>query len=101
MTKKTVNEQISDVLRQMALGQVSDAVRLLMHGNELTERQLKRLNLVNVADIKRAAGGVTEIKFFDRLKAIQCLMAFEQQADNTGTAFIEALMKSASSEDDE
>ena len=66
--KNDINEEIGEVLKQLALGSVSDPIRLLMHGNDLTERQLKRLNLLNVVDIKRTAGCISEIKFADRLK---------------------------------
>ena len=62
-SKKDIREQITDALRQIALGQVSDPVRLMLYGSELSERQIKRLNLTNVSGIKRSAGGISEIKF--------------------------------------
>ncbi len=99
--KNDINEEIGEVLKQLALGSVSDPIRLLMHGNDLTERQLKRLNLLNVVDIKRTAGCISEIKFADRLKAIQCLMAFGDKDSDRSSEFIKALMRSAEKADDE
>lgn len=100
--KNDLNEEIGVVLKQLALGSVSDPIRLLMYSNDLSERQLKRLNLLNVVDIKRTAGCVSEIKFADRLKAIQCLMAFAEKDSDKSSEFIKALMRSAeSTEDDE
>ncbi len=100
-SKKDIREQITDALRQIALGQVSDPVRLMLYSSELTERQIKRLNLTNVSGIKRSAGGISEIKFFDRIKAIQCLLALEEKGSGMGSALLEALSLSAREAQDE
>ena len=96
--RKDINQQIRDTLETMAVGSAGDALKLLMHGNELTDRQLKRLKLENVVAIKKASGSVSEIKFCDRLKAIQCLMAMEKSGDN-GSSFLNALLRSGDGED--
>ena len=57
---------------RLAFGCISDAVRLLFT-EELTEKDIGQMNLFNVSEIKRKKGGDIEIKFFDRLKALDRL----------------------------
>lgn len=59
---------------RLAFGGIADAVRLILAEEpELTS--LGKMDLYNIAEIKRPKGGGMEIKFFDRLKALQCLEA--------------------------
>lgn len=58
--------------RRLAFGCIGDAVSLLFKEN-LTEEDIARMNLFNVSEIKRPKGGGLEIKFFDRLKALDKL----------------------------
>ncbi len=69
------NLTAEDGFRRLAFGSVADAMRLLS-GEEFTPRKLKNLDLMNVESIKRSDKGSVEIKFFDRNKALQMLMAF-------------------------
>ena len=57
---------------RLAFGCISDAVRLLFN-DELTDKDIGQMNLFNVSEIKRKKGGDIEIKFFDRLKALDRL----------------------------
>ena len=55
------------------------------------------LDLFNVAEIKRPKGGGLEIKFFDRIKALEKLGDISEIAvQDAGQSFYEALEKSAS-----
>lgn len=93
--KKTLQEQVEQGLLEIALGSVSDAVSLLfMTENEALEK-LPKLKLMNVSEIKRPKGGGTEIKFFDRLKALERLMQNYDGANDGSLSFYEALEKSA------
>ncbi len=59
---------------KLAYGGIADAVRLLFN-EEPDLSTLEKMDLYNIAEIKRPKGGGMEIKFFDRIKALQCLEA--------------------------
>ena len=62
--------------------------------------KLPSLDLFNVSEIKRPKGGGMEIKFFDRLKAIDKLRELAVEQDNKEkTSFFDALEKSAAGAD--
>ena len=86
-----MKSEIEAGLRRLAFGGVSDGVKLLLHSDEMSDRQLKRLDLFNVSDLKRSSGGVTEIKFYDRLKALEQLADFSSGSGQDGSALLEAL----------
>ncbi len=67
MQKKTVEEG----LRQLAFGDISDVIRLLYALPE--EQQLKDMDFFNISELKRGKDGVWEIKFYDRMAALECL----------------------------
>ncbi|MCL2513208.1 MAG: terminase small subunit [Oscillospiraceae bacterium] len=81
-------------LRRIAFGSVSDAVTLL-YAENADKEQIEQLDLFNVAEIKRPKGGGMEIKFFDRIKALEKLMAVSDGGGKGAGTFIEALERSA------
>ena len=86
---------------RLAFGNISDAVRLLYTDNPTAE-QLETMNLYNVAEIKRPKDGAMEIKFFDRLRALEKLEQLDSDDENQNTealAFYKALEESAKSFD--
>lgn len=93
--KKTLQEQIEQGLLDIALGSVSDAVSLLFMAEEEALQKLPKMKLMNVSEIKRPKGGGTEIKFFDRLKALERLTQNNEGATDGSLSFYEALEKSA------
>ena len=95
MTAATKNEAVSGY-RQMAFGSSADAIKLLFSDGEISEQELMELDLYNVSEIKRPKGGGMEIKFFDRLKALEKLAELSG-TDETDSAlpFYEVLEKSA------
>lgn len=66
-----------------------------MRSEELSISEIKALDLFNIASIKRTGGIISEIKFFDRIKACLALKELEQTGDSDDTGFINALMLSA------
>lgn len=75
-------------LKKLALGSIADAVSLIYMDNPDVE-QLREMNLFNISEIRRK-DNATEIKFFDRFKALERLT----EAENNNTAsipFYEAL----------
>lgn len=83
-------------LERLAAGSISDAVRLMFHEGEAPPENLEEMELLNVAEIKRPRGGGMEIKFFDRLKALEKLQETEnEEREDGGAAFYTALEKGA------
>ena len=61
-------------LERLAFGGISDAIRLLFTDvAELEPEILDSMELFCVSEIKRQKGGAVEIKFFDRLRALEKL----------------------------
>lgn len=97
--KKVTQKEVSEGLRRLAFGEITDAVSLLFEREEEIIEKLPKLNLFNVSEIKRVKGGGMEIKFFDRLKALEKLGQDITVHDNTSAAsFYAALEKSAAAE---
>ncbi len=63
---------------RLAFGGVSDAISLL-YLEKPTAQELEEMDLFCVSEIKRPKDGSMEIKFFDRLKALQSL--YEKDED--------------------
>ena len=93
--KKTLQEQIEQGLLDIALGSVSDAISLLFMTEEEIIERLPKLKLINVSEIKRPKGGGMEIKFFDRIKALERLGTDKISDSDSSLSFYEALEKSA------
>lgn len=93
--KKTTEERVKQGLLDLALGDISDAVLLLYLSDEEIVQRLPKLKLINVSDIKRPRGGGMEIKFFDRLKAIERLGTLESEGKNDSLSFYDALQRGA------
>lgn len=82
-------------LYRLAYGGVSDALTLL-YREQLSEDDLKTLDLRNVSEIKRTDKGI-EIRFCDRIKAVErlheLLSADAEQEGSTG--LLDAILLSA------
>lgn len=72
--KERVRRRLCRGYEKLAFGGIADAVRLLFT-EEPDLAALSKMDLYNIAEIRRPKGGGMEIKFFDRLKALQCLEA--------------------------
>ncbi|MEG1886732.1 MAG: terminase small subunit, partial [Oscillospiraceae bacterium] len=89
--------EISDGLRRIAFGSICDAVRLGMA--EPGTLKIEELDLFSVSEIKFQIGKGVEIKFFDRIKALEKLSALETNSndENSSAPFYNAIMKGAES----
>lgn len=97
--KKITEKEVCEGLRRLAFGEIKDAIVLLYESEENIINALPQLDLYNVSEIKRPKGGGMEIKFFDRLKALEKLreIAIENDTSSSNqTSFYEALEKGAS-----
>lgn len=83
----------SDGLRRIAFGSVVDAVKLIFSDDGYTA-DIEGLDLFMVSEIKRSKTGGIEIKFFDRIKALEMLLTAAPAADGSAP-FIDAIMKGA------
>ena len=79
--------------QRLAFGSISDAVSLLFMQNP-TQEELRAMDLFSVSEIKRPKDGTMEIKFFDRLKALEKLSAGIEN-EGGATPIYDAIMKGA------
>ena len=96
-TNLTVTDgEIISGYRTLAFGSAADAIRLLTEDADVSAAQLEEMDLMNISEIKRPKGGGLEIKFFDRLKALERLQTLAAQAEDKGLApFYSAIENSA------
>lgn len=84
---------------KIAFGGVNDAVRLLFtEAPDLAE--FKNMDFFNIAEIKRVKGGGMEIKFYDRMKALECLKELGEKGGKQSPLY-RALEKCAKSFEEE
>ncbi|MEI6579260.1 MAG: terminase small subunit [Eubacteriales bacterium] len=96
--KRTASmDEVCAGYRRLAFGSVTDALRLLFTEEVPNLETLEQLDMLNVSDVKRPKGGGLEIKFFDRLKALERLKEMNETgaASNTAVPFYEALERGA------
>ncbi len=83
-------------LERLAFGSVSDAVRLILCANDNITPDIDSFDLFNVSEIKITSGKGMEIKFFDRLKALEKLASLtDNSGDDGALSFYEAIERSA------
>ena len=86
--------------RKLAFGSGADALKLLF--GSVPPESFDTLDLFNVAEIKRPKDGALEIKFFDRLKALEHLQQFSDTDNrNPGLPLYRALMRSVPQPDED
>ncbi len=86
--------QAVEGLRKIAFGSVADAVRLVLNPEDVTD--IDGLDLFMISEIKMQKSGGMELKFYDRIKALQTLCELEEIAETEGAApFINAIFKGA------
>ena len=87
---------VSAGLQRLAFGSVGDAIRLILSANDGCSPDIDSLDLFNVSEIKITNGKGMEIKFFDRLKALERLGDLScDDRDNGALSFYEAIERSA------
>ena len=76
---------------RLAFGSFNDAVGLLFSDSPSKE-DLSSIDLFNVAEIKRPKEGAMEIKFFDRIKALEKLEMLDHSQQNSTSDFYNAIV---------
>lgn len=94
----TINE-VRNGLRRVAFTSSADAVKLIFSEDNIPD--IDSLDLFNIAEIKKPRGGGVEIKFFDRIKALEKLgeLTQEESKESGAYSFYKALEKSAGERD--
>ena len=88
--KKTLAYKACSGYERLAFGSISDAVRLL-YIDDPDSQVLEKMDLFNISEIKRVKGGGMEIKFFDRIKALEKLENSDINGFNDAVPFYRAL----------
>jgi len=89
-------QEVCEGLRRLAFGSVTDAIRLILSENPPSPAELEGMDFFNVSDIKCPKNGGLEIKFFDRLKALEKLAELGGAPQEQGIQhFFQALDESA------
>lgn len=96
ISSKTCDDfEIRAGFRRLAFGSPADSVKLLFR-EDISDSELETLDLFNISEIKKAKNGSIEIKFFDRIKAMEHLSACENAHDgDEALPFYEAIRKGA------
>ena len=95
ISQKTDRDEVICGLKRLAFGSVADPMKIILSdGSETFDTE--NMDLFSISEIKKPKGGGIEIKFFDRLKALEKLSAFCEQGDeDSSLPFYEAIRKSA------
>lgn len=94
LTGKQQKRQCASVLsgyERLAFGSVEGAVRLLFAEDPMQELE-NGYSLFNVAEIKRPKENALEIKFFDRMKALEKLEQHQSGQKHGASDFYEAVI---------
>ncbi len=86
-----LSQQAAFGYERLAFGSFNDAVSLLFSDSPSKE-DLSSMNLFNVAEIKRPKDGAMEIKFFDRIKALEKLETLNRSQQNSASDFFNAVL---------
>ena len=92
LQKKSMSKMAAVGYQRLAFGSIADAVSLL-YMESPTPEHLRKMDLFSVSEIKRPKDGSMEIKFFDRMKALEKLS--EGQDGGGAASFYEAICRSA------
>ncbi len=110
LSKKSIRQKIAELekensadqklvsagLQRLAFGSITDAVKLILSTNDNSSPEIDSLDLFNVSEIKFTSGKGMEIKFFDRLKALEKLSDLScDDSDDGMLSFYQAIEKSA------
>ena len=84
-------------LERLAFGSISDAIKLTFAQTLEDIPDLLEMDLFNISEIKKSKTGGVEIKFFDRLKALEKILEISQLTDNKSGEFdfFDAIKQSA------
>lgn len=98
MSGNNFRQELLEQVRRLAFSTGADAAALVFRAaeSETDPPALKNLDLAAVSSIHTLANGSVELKFIDRIKLIELLLAAEGgQKQSASDGFIEALDRAA------
>lgn len=86
------------VLKRIIFNNPNDAILLALKNEQLNDKQIEHMSLFTISEFKKFKDGSLEIKFIDKLKAIDNLVTIANnlQTSNNANNFLDALATSAS-----
>ena len=109
LSRKDINEALDNIYKQkkknliykafngyekLAFGDISDAIKLV-YSNDLSIKEISDMDLFNISEIKKPKDGSMEIKFFDRIKALEKLQQLNLPEEDTDISLYAALDRGA------
>lgn len=96
-TKKNLHKLVEKAYKKLIFGSSADAVKLIIAGDTLCSKEIDQMEWFSISEIKSVKGGGYEIKFFDRLKAVEGLykMTQEQHDPNENSSFFDAIQQAS------
>ncbi len=91
--RKNLMYRATSGYERLAFGSISDSIKLLF-SESLRPEDLDKMDLFNIAEIKKPKDGAMEIKFFDRLRALEKLEEMETSTHAEKEPFYFALEQS-------
>lgn len=90
-------DNVKSGLERLAFGSICDSIKLILSGEGIDFNKIDTMDFFQISEIKKPKDGCFEIKFFDRLKALESLSKLYQNniEDNQSNSFFSALEKSA------
>lgn len=79
---------------RLAFGSIADCIQLL-YMEAPTLQRLEAMDLFMISEIKKPKDGAMEIKFFDRIKALEKLSEAQEDTNEKSLPFYRALERSA------
>lgn len=88
-------DEVKAGFRRLAFGSTADCIKLVFK-DDIKDEDIESFDLFNISEIKKAKNGNVEIKFFDRIKAMEHLLNCENTHNNdSAVEFFEAIQKGA------
>ena len=94
LRQRTLARMAAVGYRKLAFGKITDALRLL-YAEQPDEGELEGMDLFMASDIRRNKDGMLEIKFFDRLKALEKLESAVREDGAGVSGLMEAIGRGA------
>jgi hypothetical protein len=79
----------------VASGSIADALELIRGDSIPSAARLRELDLSCVSEVKKTKDGGIELKFYDRLKAVQILFEKDEEKSGAAQAFYSAIREGA------
>lgn len=95
MSKNKSRQQLIAQLERLAFYRPNDGIRLALEGGEA---DIQKLRLEGVAEFKRNSSGTVELKFFDRVKALELLLRLQGEDVAPGGGMMDFLRQVAGEE---